>query len=169
MDPLIISIIAIVVSFSALIVTIWESIEIRRNNRLTVIPKLTFITSLSGIEHFIGIQVKNNGFGLAIIKKFSIFVDEKLLSTESNAGWNKAFTKLGLKKIEVVWGEWEPNDASGVGNIQNILIINESVLTPEKRKIFMSAIKRLKISIEYESIYGECFLSEWKYSENIAD
>jgi hypothetical protein len=134
---------------------------------LTITPKLTFNTSLSGIDHYFGIKVKNNGIGPAIVKKFLIIVDGVLLSTETNAGWNATLEKLGLNKIEVVWCGLESDEAMGVGSTQNILLLPENYWSPERIVILKTAMKRLRIIIEYESVYKEQFIVEWKYSDNL--
>jgi len=73
----------VIIAVTALVVSIWQGIETRKHNRLSVRPHLVFFTDFSSQDSELGIFIKNNGVGLAYIKNVEISVNGKVMPNSS--------------------------------------------------------------------------------------
>ena len=73
---------AMIVAVFALFVTIWDSYQSRKHNRLSVKP---FLGIGVDIHEKVEFTLSNQGIGPAVIKEFSVYFDGKLLSKNPRA------------------------------------------------------------------------------------
>jgi len=73
-DETVTAICAVIIALSALVVSIWEGIQNRKHNRLSVRPHLRIDRST-----YVGspakITIGNNGLGTAIVQSFTVHCD----------------------------------------------------------------------------------------------
>ena len=99
----IVDIVALFIALVALVVAIWQGVVMRRHNRLSVKPHLYFsIHSVSGEPA--GLRVTNGGLGPAIIKSFSLGVDNKWIDDTEKGGWVEASKLLGGREVRSRFG-----------------------------------------------------------------
>ena len=101
---LIISISAIFIALSSLIVAIWQNILTRKHNKLSVKPLICIDYHFTDDEELNGIYLDNTGLGPAIIKSFRVFIDEdEILSLNKNFlvinELIKTFNNLNIKYL----------------------------------------------------------------------
>ena len=71
-------------------VTLWQIFVMRRHNRLSVRPYLTFWKWHDGTNNTYSLYLQNNGIGPAIITSFSVDVDKKRIDGRGDKALEKA-------------------------------------------------------------------------------
>ena len=151
----IISITAVLIAFCSLILTLYSGYWTRYHNRLSVLPRLYFFASRTEQDPQVGISLSNSGLGPAIIQSWIISVDGQVVG-EHKMGWDSALQKLGLS-----FGKGIHYSSFGVleaGKQEFIFSINQEQwknLGTQDREAFNKAMKRIKVTIDYESVYDE--------------
>ena len=159
-------ILAFFIAFVALAVAIWQGIETRKHNRLSVKPHLYFSTySVSGESA--GLRVTNGGLGPAIIKRFSLAVDNKWIDDTTRGGWLEASRLLGAEKIPSNVSWYSRDQIATSGESVFILSTPTETRTPEIDQWLDELVKRLSVEIAYESAYRETFVATWKGERGI--
>lgn len=166
---LLISVCAIIVAIFAFITSVCQAYFTRRHNKLSVKPILSveFNLAYKNDDDF-GISLKNNGIGPAILKDLKVFVEGKLASNFSRDNWEKVFELIQIPK------NWEPliscttikpDYSISAGDKKQLLKINKKGLETNTLEDMRNFLKKLKIQITYESIYGEQWKDEQDGSE----
>lgn len=151
-----IAIFAGIVAIASVIVSIQQSHLTRKHNRLSLKPLLS-IYRAEFDNHPLEITLVNKGLGPAILKSFSVWVDDVEISKGTINPIYAALNQVGIS-------------ISGVGGH---LFSKDEVLPPsEKISIFMiplpenknstydervKAFRRIKFKIKFQSIYDESF------------
>ena len=153
---------AIVIALCALGITIWQGIETRTNNRLSVTPSICLENSWVPNDEVVGIQIANKGIGPAKITNLIIKPN-----TTTTFGINQQllfmqYLNKDLKDkkggIEYQYQFIDKFQMISAGETFQFIWLNESdkgdleVITN-----FYDVIKEFKIEIEYQSIYNEQF------------
>lgn len=151
----IIMIATVTIAVVALYLTWWQTRATRQHNRLSVKPILTFVVHYGQTEDGFGIYLKNNGFGPAIIIDIKFFVDGKEVERGSSpTPWSNVNSELGIgTTYRVHQGFYDEGTALAVGGEPQSICAVTELLIPEATKHFESAIRRIGLIIEYESIY----------------
>jgi len=145
------------IALCALSVSIWQCIETRRHNKLSVRPYLSIRVMISKQAPYMGIQIENNGIGPAIIKKCILFIDKTPFVIDTNEAFVKVFTDAQIfdKKISFL----TLMDGTVIKEGQSVSFISypEENQTDDGMKKFKERLSHLRIKIIYESIYKEKF------------
>jgi hypothetical protein len=141
------------IAIFALITSVWQGVEARNHNRLSVKPILTIdrnynrdiTTSVSGEKDTIPMFqfiIKNSGIGPAIVRTFDVYLDDKLIDAKKDKSpWTKLDNELNISQNS--W--FRKGDVFITSQNQSIIKCNEN----------KELLKRLHIVINYASIYGE--------------
>jgi hypothetical protein len=156
----IIGIMASLIAIFALGVSIWQGHEQRQHNRLSVKPALVFSIDTADDGTVIGINLKNAGTGPAIIKQFIISVDNKPVQSSPGKVWESATKILNLTdpKFNFIHYSFDPNDVVAIN--ENIAIWSMEYENYQKlgdKEAWKQAVSRIKINVNYKSIYDEDF------------
>lgn len=141
------SIAFLIIAASALFISIWQGIENRNFNKLSLKPYLKY--DFSNTDEGLSISIRNAGQGVAIVKGMRVLVDEK-----PHGSWKSALASIS-EEIEILKETW---------------VYNEAIFTPSEKLtlIKMTPVdfnnKQLKIEITFESIYEESQMREFSYS-----
>ena len=159
---------ALFIAFVALAVAIWQGIETRKHNRLSIKPHLYFST-YSVLGEAAGLRVTNGGLGPAIIKSFSLGVNNKWIDDTEKGGGVEASKLLGAEKFGPVLdlGLYSPDQILDSGESQYILETSKDKRTTETDQYLNEYVKRLSVKIAYESAYKESFVATWKGERGI--
>lgn len=155
-----VSLAAAVTAIAALAVSIWQGVETRRHNRLSVVPHLTYYVTFATMDQNVGIKLSNNGIGPAVVTTFAIYVDGEQMNDIGAGGWHSAIEKLGLDESWVTFHWLDPNGAIRVGETVWLLAISPEDQNEDRVHMLENAIPRLRIHIDYKSIYGDWFAVE---------
>lgn len=159
------SIAAIIIGICALVVSIWQGYETRKNYRLSVTPNISVMGNwIQGSEH-IGIDLENKGIGPAIITRIEIKVDGQSINILQN---QKEYLSI-LEKMAV--------EMDIVGLCQHVMDSGDMIAAGEKRPLiwvysdyvsnkgemrkFLDFFSRITITVEYKSIYGQTFFTNY--------
>ncbi|MCW8890813.1 MAG: hypothetical protein OQL20_09170 [Sedimenticola sp.] len=145
-----------VIALCALLLTASQASKMREHNRISVRPHLTTWNSKDFEKGSYGVYLLNNGIGPALIKKFEIRVDNKVVSGEGTEPIEKAL------KIVLPNQPYKSQNAYlaagfALGAKENICISLVQFLdgfSMGKEEVEHAA-KRTDLIIEYESFYGE--------------
>ena len=142
-----------VIALTAFIFSWLQSRKTDRHNRLMVTPHISSITLINDDEKSLILCLENNGIGPAIIKDFSIHVDEKLIIGRDEVELSLALllSNLSISK----WGHetLTKNSFLPAGKkIELATIIGENI-TPDELVELLDP--RYRLQITYHSIYGD--------------
>jgi len=161
---------AIIMSLTTLFFSFFQGMAIRKHYRTSLKPILLFISSSSNIpNNDMGVKLKNNGLGPAIITDFKISMDGKnyLKSTsEVSEFFEKAIKNK--KRLGPIHGgiAWKfPRSRVTVGIQEEVFLFNIKFFDDEAADLnyFLRFLELLEISIKYESVYGEQFQLIYEY------
>lgn len=149
---------ATVIAIVALVYSIREANESRRHNRLSVKPVLIFETEVAQDDSIERIHLKNLGTGPAIIKSFTILIDDKPLKKLGNDRWGDVIEILNTTEIPFKYYWYDPGDVVGINEKNTLLTVTEEAYEKSPQKQLMAdTLRRVGIIIEYVSIYDEVF------------
>lgn len=156
---IIISISAIFIALCALGVSIWEGYETRKNNRLSMTPKLEFFISWIVGDNLTGISIQNNGLGPAIINTCEIHFEDKVYSVTEFAelvGGIIAKDEQAPKNIRINGCDLSHNSTFiATEKVPFIWLNEDSSKYKENIRYLQKLISKINIKIEYKSIYNQ--------------
>lgn len=151
------SFVAILVAIAAIAVSIWQGMETRKHNRLSVKPKLQFIFRADP-QGDASIILTNDGLGPATIKNFDILLDGKPVSDSRVMSIASLPDHIGLKGVPFTF---DPILAITLRSGAQLKVIEyKSSEVPNMRQVVDSLVKylnRIDLKVEYESMYEERF------------
>ncbi|HEY2987749.1 MAG TPA: hypothetical protein VGL11_08485 [Candidatus Binatia bacterium] len=151
----ILSVTATITAIASLTLAVWQGMENRRHNRLTIRPKLIMLGQRATSDREVGLVLLNKGTGPAVIKSATVWVDKEKLGF-SRQGWIKTLQRL--KTIDQPWVHYGAVEVLQAGESRPILWVDQSewkTLSEEHRRQFIEAVRHIKVDIVYESIYNE--------------
>lgn len=169
----VVSVAATVIALAALLLSVWSGLESRRHNRISVTPKLaleietetervtrrTYLaTELHGSSGSAELRLYNSGLGPAVLERMEVHVDGQKMAEDGAGGLRQAVAQLGLDEKSVYYGRHPAGHTLREGSHALLLgfYIGGLAYEPyERRTVFLCALRRLGLRINYESIYGE--------------
>ena len=155
----ILSIAAIIISLSALGLSFVQSYTIIKHNHVSLQPRLHAYFSNEEQNDKFGIYLVNNGLGPAYIKEFKVYLDNKILSETKFGYFQPLIDKLNLNQSCFAWGYLVKDSA--LDNRDDLLLIRAKNAGADECSVdkigFFTNLKRIKIEIAFESIYGDKF------------
>src|SRR3990167_560763 len=108
----------IVIAVCALAFSIWQGMQTRKHNKLSVRPHLTAWVKRDAVKRFYSIELINNGIGPALIEEFLIKVDDKVIAGK------------GIEQINKVWDMIFPNFR--FNHVCNLITKGDCIAAKEK-------------------------------------
>lgn len=148
---------AIFISVLALCLSVYEGMETRKHNRLSVTPHLVFYDSLAQKKDRVGLFLENGGLGPAIIREMHISLDGKEVK-----GWDEVTAILTSNPGEDPFVERNPRRVSLTSGYVVPSGREEALYTTKPEfvkdwKAFETIFsKRLQVTISYCSFYDIC-------------
>ena len=146
-----ISLAAIVIALSALVLSIWQGILTRNHNRISVRPLVTISGAVN--ENGSGWKLGNAGLGPAIVKWFKVTVDDKPMHN-----WREFAKELDMPDPDTFdFYYWVPSPSTVIypQEPKNLFWVTPG---PADRILRKNA-KKITIHLCYCSLYGECWLA----------
>ena len=145
----------IALALVALAVAIWQGVEQRRHNRLTVRPHLNFYMDFSSSSETWGITVSNNGGGPAFIDEFAILAHNRKI-LESDGGWTAALwppEQIPLPRFDSVF--LRPGDSIRPEEQIRLISMSRFEVDRAELKTLHDKLWRISILIRFRSLYDE--------------
>ncbi|MBU2514552.1 hypothetical protein KJ966_24770 [bacterium] len=152
-----------VIALVAVVVSIWQGIETRKHNRLSVKPilDLVYVNKYEPEKTYPGIYLENYGVGPAIIKEVIVKLDGKPYYKSGNVFY---FDFIGgyLRKdligdTKVLATSIGINMTLPKGEKLSLVTFMTKDQTPGVEKELVRLLNGLAIYITYQSVYGETF------------
>ena len=163
----ILAISAIIISFSALIVSIWQGYESRLNNRNSVRPILIFSLDFSHNAEKQGIVLSNKGVGPGLIHTFSFFYKGEKLNFLSDSDVIASTRKLGLFKNISLTKDIKvsiPEDSVFEPTQKRLIIgFQKEDATPDRGNYMRELAKFITATVDYTDVYGTKFQTHYKF------
>ena len=160
---------AFVVAVVAVLVGVWEGRANRKHNRLSVEPRFSFFTNLTHDPPGMGIHLDNNGLGPGIIREVRYMVDGERVSPSECDPWKTILAKLEIRNHwKVITKTLFPSNPIRSGEQRNLMVLEPAAEKVSSEEL-MRILGRLRIEIEYESIYGEVRTSIWDHAKRLND
>lgn len=156
---------AVFTAFVALAVGVWDNVESRRHNRLSVVPHVSLTTTLNTSQtdsaHVGLLTVRNEGVGPAIIRSVRIRVRDDDYRDQEFETWGEARGAIERILDVKVTGRAELEDGSVLGTGRQLDLVTVETTGPIPRvrvgdgHPFGRLLMRLSVQIHYESVYGD--------------
>lgn len=144
------SIAAVVVALAAVFLSIFEGMQNRKHQRLSVRPYLEI--GFHFTDEYAGWDLSNNGIGPARVSHFALFVDGK-----EYKDWHSLLKKHNLAdKLTYTWPA--KNDLIKAGDRWPLFRFPRK--SPSATKLKKELRRRMLLKISYCSFYDEC----WSHS-----
>lgn len=158
-SPRLYNVITLLIALIALVFSLWQGFEIKKQNRLSLKPMLTFL-KYESFEKY-EIILSNKGLGPAIIKSFRIYHNKK-----EYKNWNEVERspdyKYGGIPYEVTSflpiEEYDNVVVSANESISLLKLVNQSKDSLNLEKI-INLLINIAIEIKYTSIHGDEYCS----------
>ncbi len=168
--------VAVIIAAIAVLLSLWQIWATRRHNRLSVTPQLVHVINAEDTDEEWGMFLRNTGVGPAKIKKILIVVDGKEYSTDSSEDLELAIDLIS-KKLERRHAEINPrtdfnqifpttsfsrfsnNLLLPAGEYQTLFSVKSSSPTVDEKRAFISVLDEIGVTSEYESLYGDKYLT----------
>tara|TARA_Y100000758_G_C15835191_1_gene343493 strand:+ start:30 stop:575 length:546 start_codon:yes stop_codon:yes gene_type:complete len=159
------SISAMIIAISSIVISIWEGITMRNHYHLSVQPRLDYFFDMEGFPDddetnfsTAVYKIKNNGLGPAVITDIEYFIDEKKINTGFDENKDTLFDEsfnfdniAGHAYSTFLIGQTIPMN-------ETLTIYEYAFITKEAfERQSMEFHDRLSFIIKYESLYGEQF------------
>jgi len=156
MTPEIITVWAsIIIALVALFVAVWQGYLMRKHNRLSLRPHLTFLHKLSDQDPRFFLEIQNNGVGPAEIRQFRVFLDSKPQEHFEPASWIPMLSIIGLKG-RTCGTSLDSGEFIAAGQKLQMLKYDSGNEPLGSRQI-RQALQRIMVQVTYRSVYGESY------------
>ena len=142
---------ATLTAIAALFIAVWDNVQTREHNRLSVAPRLTISTTVSNNTR--SITIRNDGIGPAIVERMTMRMQtqEGLIETQDWQDISPRFLDAG-HSISSSW-QFSSGDAIGIGKSYDLFGASES--SDSTAPSLRAMVQDLSLRIEYASIYGD--------------
>ncbi len=143
---IVIAVLSLFIAACVLGVTIWQGLQNRKHNRLSVLPLLGMLRISGGINY--EMKLINRGVGPAIIKNFELLFDGKIVSCNDYKAYRTFF--LEIDNINVT-------GASHYA-IDDVIKVGEELTLWHFEKVNyqdISYLNKITFRVEYYSIYRD--------------
>lgn len=149
-------------AMAALAIAAWDNVQTREHNRLSVTPRLTI--DMSEESNVTRISVRNDGIGPALVDRMVIRFTSSGETIESES-WRQVAPAIMAAghTIHSLW-RFSPGDAIGIDREFNLLAVIEGSADSDPMPLD-EFLRQLGIRIEYQSIYGETWVSSFNWPE----
>jgi len=148
-----ISLSAAAISLSAFGVALWQGYVTRKHNRLSVKPMLHFDLGMIGGDFVL--QLKNTGVGPALITNWHVTFSDETIGDNPNQIAINLLDELEVGHLGGTVYLPGRKQAMAPGDAYIIMNINDVGSDHEVESRIRNDVQWLKVTFEYESIYGE--------------
>jgi len=153
------SICAVIVAVAGLALSIWQGIETRQHNRLSLRPVIQFEIITMPVDPWpqVGLYIVNHGTGVAFVKSYTVYVDGEPIPPGDSAAFAEAARRLIVTDYPGFPIEYMTSmrEAITPEDVVPLFWIDEKDYTEETAPIIKDALDRIGMHVEYESIYNE--------------
>lgn len=149
---------AILVSFCALGLTIWQGILTRKHNILSVKPYLDITWSNIEAER-LACTLENNGIGTAFLNEITYFYQGQEFPIEDKLGYFALFQSMGLDDDASNVHITHLQTHSSIPQGGSITLFDFKSVVNDKgvHQVIASKIRNIEIQAEYKCIYGKTY------------
>lgn len=147
--------VAMITAVAAIVLGVWDSMQNRRHNRLSVAPYLDCSYTMLATRDAtaFAIIVSNEGIGPAIVRSVDITMPADLGGGSFNE-WGPPVAALRERGIEVLsYWDFEPGEALGVQTTQELL--QARVADADGSDGLLGQLADIRVTVTYASIYGD--------------
>ena len=144
---------------------VWDNIQTREHNRLSVAPRLTISSSVENTTR--RLRIRNDGIGPAIIDRMTVRMrtQDGEIESESWMDVRPTFTDEG-HSVSSMW-EFSQGDAIGVDKAYILFGVDPS--SASEASDLLTMFLDLSIRVEYASIYGDPFEVTYNWAPSEAE
>ncbi|WP_139835862.1 hypothetical protein [Pseudomonas sp. R16(2017)] len=124
-----------------------------KHNRLMVTPHLATLTTINNEERTLLLHIENNGIGPAIIRDYTIHIDNNPITGDDEVEESLKILLKDLPNSDFGHEAITRNSFLPPGKKIELATIVTQRISPEE--LTKSLSQRVRITIKYESIYGE--------------
>ena len=144
-----------VIAVCALGTSLWNAIAIRRHQKLSVRPHLTFSRYIQPGSPQVRISLKNNGLGTAIIESINVYLDGNDFPINRASHWCDLVDKLNKIDGDVIGFRMYAGEALRAGDSISLLEVQND--EDGDTEAIGAQFDRIRIVARYKSMYDEQF------------
>ncbi|WP_211472507.1 hypothetical protein [Collimonas humicola] len=151
----------IVIAVASVFFTYRQSEMTKQHDRISVQPRITLTFQIDRKRDRQGWYMSNNGLGPAYFTGFQLFIDDMPIQSKFLGGWAEALKKLNVQVTCFSVATTPPRTSlsNGPSVDEPLLRLNTAqagACDLEFAKLY-AALNRIKVKIDYQSIYGDNF------------
>jgi len=151
---------ATVAAVAAVFIAIWDNVQSRQHNRLSVLPYID-ITLMRTNYADGAILIENLGTGPAIVQGMTIRVETPSGRDTAFSEWGPAAPLLRARGAQLNgWTDLDSTSAIGVQQQRHLLRFQVSDTTGEVDH-FCCFVGTFSVEVRYASVYGEQRVARW--------
>ncbi len=151
---------ATVAALAAVAIALWDNVQSRQHNRLSVLPFVDITLDRRGYSDGT-LYIENEGTGPAIIQGMTVRVKRPGHGDSTFSEWAPAVAMLRGAGVRVMgWADLDSASALGVQK-QMMLLRFEAQDTFPQVDEFQQFVGSFEIEVRYASVYGQRRTAEW--------
>ena len=164
-----ISLSSALIALSAFGISIWQGYIARKHNILSVRPYLEFVFRVKPDTPFT-IEIKNNGFGPAIIKGITAKINDEEIPLHTLSNFKQLIAKIfpDEAKVHYNFGIHDPDSMLAAGETLKILEVKFVENSDQPVAISIKTLPNFDLALEYTCIYNNSFTSHGNVTNNTA-
>jgi hypothetical protein len=148
---------AAVIALAAVSLTVWEGLENRRHNHLSVVPKIDAYRDRDMLVQRFELILASTGLGPAVVRDLRLYLDGVLIhdrTSDAGLAWQAAYPVFRDLPVDVTDAWFEPGDFLVPGEKYSLLRV-ERRRQADRITDFEGLTNRIDIAICYCSVYGD--------------
>ena len=148
---------AAIIAIAAVGLAIWEGLENRRHNRLSVVPKLDTVRDFDMLEQTFSLGFVSAGLGPAVVKNLCFYVDGKKFydnQSDTQYPWSEVYKLFRGRHFDL----WDASYRRGqylIPGDRYLLLSGELRDGAERSDDFRDQADRINAVVRYCSVYGD--------------
>jgi len=146
-----------IIALAAVGLAVWEGLENRIHNHLSVIPKIDAYRNRDMLAQNFELILASNGLGPAVVRNLQVYLDGTLIHDGTSAGelaWQAAYPVFRDLPVDVTDAYYMPGDFLVPGERYPLLRVERHADAP-RIDHFGELTNRIDVVICYCSVYGD--------------
>ena len=146
------------IAFTAIALALWEGVENRRHNRMSVQPRLgaDVDAGRDSASEYVRLSVESTGLGPAVIRVFRVYLDGRPLDTSttpSNSPWSKVVEAVTTPEMQVTTHAFGSGYYFPAGRQQLLFEARQPRANPATHRPLSDILNHVAVQICYCSVY----------------
>ena len=147
-----------IVAMAAVGLAVWEGLENRRHNRLSVVPNVDAVREFDMRAQTFTFTLMSSGLGPAVVRDMRVYVDDELVFDKDSTGefaYEAVYPVVGGKNLDVWDSYYDDGHYLLPDNRYDLLRVEPRSDDGERIENFRDMADRINVVVCYCSVYGD--------------